>query len=116
MGERAPSRSSISRPARPHAASMHFAKFSISRRIRKHTPISPVEARDRYEAPWLAPLVPLYAAATSGANIRSSRGWERTRRLRCPVIERRQSLHRRLGEDAVRDCLAQGSQRTGIRG
>ena len=36
--------------------------------------------------PWLAPLVPLYAAGHAWRDIRLKRGWERTRRLRWPVL------------------------------
>jgi len=36
--------------------------------------------------PWLAPLVPLYVAGHAWRDIRLKRGWERTRRLRWPVL------------------------------
>lgn len=36
--------------------------------------------------PWLAPLVPLYAAGVALRNLRIERGWEPVRRLRWPVV------------------------------
>lgn len=36
--------------------------------------------------PWLAPLVPLYAAGVALRDLRLRRGWERTQRLQWPVI------------------------------
>lgn len=36
--------------------------------------------------PWLAPLVPFYAAGTAWRNLRLKRGWEPVRRLKWPVI------------------------------
>ena len=64
--------------------------------------------------PWLAPLVPLYAAGVALRDLRLRRGWETHATAALAGHQHRKSLNGRRGEDAVHDCAGEVAEQSGF--